>query len=105
MRIHWPRLAWLRLPGSVCLSVHLLFRLELSALLYGGWSTYQCVSRRFGDTAHSALDKAKSRLQSHPIYSLFICTMLVCMSAQRLLLMHSLCRGERATGRKRVALS
>src|SRR6218665_627775 len=68
MRIHWPRLARLRLPGSVCLSVHLLVRLQLSALLYGGRSTYQCVSRRLGETAHSALGKAKFRLQTHPVY-------------------------------------
>src|SRR6218665_45842 len=69
MRIHWPRLARLRLPGSVCLSLHLLVRLQLSAFLYGGRSTYQCVSRRLGETAHSALDKAKSRLQTHPVYT------------------------------------
>src|SRR6218665_1986549 len=69
MRIHWPRLARLRLPGSVCLSVHLLARLQLSALLYGGRLSYQCVSRRLGETAHSALDKAKSRLQTHSVYT------------------------------------
>src|SRR6218665_2338938 len=69
MRIHWPRLARLCLPGSVCLSVHLLVRLQLSALLYGCRSTYQCVSRRLGETAHSALDKGKSRLQIHPVYT------------------------------------
>src|SRR6218665_848945 len=77
MRIHWPRLSRLRLPGSLCLSVHLLVRLQLSAFLYGGRSTYQCVSRRLGETAHSALDKAKSRLQTHPVYTLSICAMLV----------------------------
>src|SRR6218665_1190764 len=93
------------LPGYVCLSVHLLVRLQLSALLYGGRSTYQCVSRRLGETAHSALGKAKSRLQTHPVYTLSICAMLVCMSALCLLLMHPRGRGERATGRKRVALS
>src|SRR6218665_15330 len=38
-RIHWPRLAWLRLPGFVCLFEHLLVRLQLPALLYGGRST------------------------------------------------------------------
>src|SRR6218665_3307553 len=67
MRTHWPLLVSLCLPGSVCLSVHLLVRLQLCALLYGGWSTYQCVSGRLGETAHSALDKAKSRLQTHPV--------------------------------------
>src|SRR6218665_3748267 len=73
MRIHWPRLGRLRLPGSVCLSVHLLVRLQLSALLYGGRSIYQCVSRRLGETAHvhSALDKAKSRLQTH-LYTVYL---------------------------------
>src|SRR6218665_471513 len=69
MHSHWPLLAWLRLPGSVCPSVHLLVRLQLSALLYGGQSTYQCVSRRLDETAHSALDKAKSRLQIHLVYT------------------------------------
>src|SRR6218665_866170 len=105
MRIHWPRLARLRLPGSVCLSVHLLVRLQLSALLYGGRSTYPCVSRRLGEPAQSAVDKAKSRLQTHSVYTLSICAMLVCMSALCLLLMHTRGRGERATGRKWVALS
>src|SRR6218665_1466135 len=71
MRIHWPRLARLRLPGSVCLSVHLLVRLQLSALLYGGRSTYQCVSRRLGETVHSALDKAKSRDPSR-LYTVYL---------------------------------
>src|SRR6218665_3443094 len=97
MRIHWPRLARLRLPGSVCLSVHLLVRLQLSVLLYGGRSTYQCVSQRLGETAHSALDKAKSRLQTHPVYTLSICAMLVCMSALCLLLMEPYPR-PRGTG-------
>src|SRR6218665_71526 len=71
MRIHWPRLARLRLPGSVCLSVHLLVRLQLSALLYGGRSTYQCVSRRLGKTAHSALDIRQSP-DSRPIPSMHL---------------------------------
>src|SRR6218665_1179091 len=39
-RNHRPRLAWLRLPGSVCLFEHLLVRLQLPALLYGGRSVY-----------------------------------------------------------------
>src|SRR6218665_314164 len=76
-----------------------------------GLHAYQCVSRRLGETAHTALDKAQSP-DSRPIpyiaytqddfgLHLSVCTMLVYMSALCLLLMHTRSRGERATGRKR----
>src|SRR6218665_3289314 len=93
------------LPGYVCLVPSACSNISLSVCscpLYCmavGLHAYQCVSGRLGETAHSALDKAKSRLQTHPVYTL-ICTMMVYMSALCLLLMHTRGRGERATGRK-----
>src|SRR6218665_749141 len=63
------------LPGYVCLVPSACSNISLSVCscpLYCmavGLHAYQCVSGRLGETAHSALDKAKSRLQTHPVYT------------------------------------
>src|SRR6218665_2468428 len=102
MRIHWPRLARLRLPGSVCLSVHLFVCLQLSALLYGGRSTCipMCESA-FGRNCTQA-PWIRQSPDSRPIPSVHLsaCTMLVYLSALCLLLMHTGAEGNGRQGGK-----